>query len=115
MRKTELGQAMIEGLKEVSKPREFWIEGNQIMLGVHAASTTPFNPTSACECIHVIEKSAYDDLAEMYATMLEAYTAKSKSADKLADHLELAIAGIRGAKVDVKFLDNRLKDFRGEK
>ena len=63
----------------------------------------------------VVEKSAYDDLAEMYATMLEAYTAKSKSADKLADHLELAIAGIRGAKVDVKFLDNRLKDFRGEK
>ena len=34
-------------------------------------------------------------------------------ADKMADHLELAIAGIRGANVDVKFLENRLKTYRG--
>ena len=42
------------------------------------------------------------------------YVIEKSAADKLADHLDLAIAGLHGANVDVKFLVNRLKDYRGE-
>lgn len=43
------------------------------------------------------------------------YVIEKEAADKLAAHLELAIAGLHGANVDVKFLINRLKDYKGEK
>ena len=36
-------------------------------------------------------------------------------ADRLADHLDLAIAGLNGANVDINFLENRLKEYRGGK
>ncbi len=46
------------------KPREFWIEGNPISIGLHIAANHPFKGTPVCEAIHVIEKSAYDELQE---------------------------------------------------
>ena len=63
----------------------------------------------------VVEKSAYDDLAEMYATMLEAYTAKSKSADKLAEALRGLLGQPMEWEAQQKHIEQALKDFRGEK
>lgn len=37
-----------------------------------------------------------------------------EQADKLVDHLDLAIQGLLGANVDVKYLVNRIKEYRGE-
>jgi len=62
------------------------------------------------------DKNHIDIKMCLRCSMVYSYSKLEKSAaDKLADHLELAIAGLHGANVDVKFLENRLKDYRGEK
>lgn len=57
----------------MSEPREFWITENDFTGGY---GQTPFScknrdPQGAWETIHVIEKSAYDQLAEKYAKAVE--------------------------------------------
>lgn len=69
--------------------REWWI--GQRLMDAHPMSTWDENQ----EYVHVIEKRAYDELAQMYATLLQAYTTAVDSRAEMQHELESAKGRIK--------------------
>lgn len=91
------------------KPREFWIEqlGHDDCIVHFDFERVKYKAPE--QVIHVIEKSAYDDLAQMYAVMLKETTnlaAKLKEAEKECSRLRTRVADWEnGAELNETYID----------